>query len=88
MTDEEFKDVMQCYLADIDDLPKAKRAKLLKLADQTRHRHEQIKQSAQQSRDAVDDWRLWMKYFLFDIESSARETPPSDLPRSDSPTPD
>ena len=85
MTDEKFEDAMQRCLTAIDVLPETKRAELLELVDQTRHRHEQIKQSARQSRDAVDDWRLWLKYNLFDADAHEREANPPSSPDADPP---
>ncbi len=84
MKEETFETAMQKHLADIESLPEEKRAKLLELADQTRSRHHQIQRDFRRAHDALDDWRLWAKYLLFDAEARLREATP---PQTDPPQP-
>ena len=84
--DDQFEQALQRCLEALDGLPEPKREELKKLVEQTRRRHEQIKQSLQSALSALDDWRLAQKYRLFDQEAHRREDgnkPDSPGPHSD-----
>jgi hypothetical protein len=36
-------------------------------------RHTQIERAVTAAKDALDDWRIAMKYLVFDIEARSRE---------------
>ncbi len=57
----------------IDTLPVEVRAGLLALLEETRQRHEEMKANLTRTREAMDDWRLVMKYVVFDHEATQRE---------------
>ncbi len=55
-------------------LPQAQQAQLRILLDETKQRHAAIKTATTAARSALDDWRIAMKYLVFDQEASLRET--------------
>ena len=57
----------------MESLPEAKREELAALLEQTRQRHEELKQSREDTMDALSDWRILQKYLLFDREARRRE---------------
>lgn len=57
----------------IDALPPAQQAQLRILFEETRLRHVAIKTATTASRNALDDWRIAMKYMIFDAEARLRE---------------
>lgn len=73
MTDETFKERLAELEARIDALPEDRRAVLRRLFRETRQRHLQVKTAVNAARNALDDWRLAMKYLVFDREAAARE---------------
>lgn len=85
MTEETFQTAIERYIGAIHALPEPRRSELMKRVEQTRHRQEQIRRGTQRAHDALDDWRLWAKYLLFDAEARRRESPPpqSDPPQTD-----
>ncbi len=74
MTDDAFTEQLGEILARIDTLPETQRGPLLELAEATRRRHEQVRASIRLASAALDDWRLFHKYRLFDEEARRRET--------------
>lgn len=73
MDDSTFKARMEEMQIQIASLPDDQRGPLQALMQETRDRHEQIKLATAQARDALDDWRLLMKYLIFDREAIRRE---------------
>ena len=59
--------------ARIAALPADQRAALAPLLAETKTRHAQIKRATAAARDALDDWRIAMKYMVFDWEARLRE---------------
>lgn len=59
--------------AKIAALPADQQALLAPLLAETQHRHVEIKKNVAAARDALDDWRIAMKYMVFDLEAQARE---------------
>ncbi len=60
-------------VAKIESLPPNLRGPLLDLVDEARERMREVSVAADRARDAVDDWRLALKYRVFDAEATARE---------------
>ena len=58
---------------EIGTLPASQRKKLEVLANQTKKRHEELKQSVGSLQDSLDYLRLSIKYLLFDLEATRRE---------------
>ncbi len=71
------RDALEAHIAKtmeyINTLPEDSRGPLLALVNETRQRHEAVAESTQRSLDAIDDWRLVMKYNIFDAEATLRE---------------
>ena len=59
--------------AKIAKLPADQRAQLETLLGETKDRHADIKSNVDTARSALDDWRLLMKYRIFDAEARMRE---------------
>ncbi len=59
--------------AKIAALPAVQRTQLEGLLEETKERHDHIKSNADSARNALDDWRLLMKYRVFDLEARLRE---------------
>ncbi len=71
--DEAFNTRMAEIEARIAALPEAEQARLRDLVEETRRRHENIRASTAAALNALDDWRIAMKYLIFDLEARARE---------------
>ena len=85
MTDKTFEDHMREMLGVIDTLPEAQRVQLRDIFEETRTRHEAIKEASARSKEAVDNWRLICKYMVFDFEARLRE---AGVPRRDNRRPE
>jgi len=73
MTDETFHKKLTEIRQQIDALPDSQRGPLLALLDETKDRNHQLKECFARTREALDDWRVSMKYLLFDCEAARRE---------------
>ncbi len=73
MNDEAFHARLAEFRAQIDALPEAKRPELIALLEETRRRHEDLKKNFSRIHQALDEWRLGLKYLLFDYEATRRE---------------
>jgi len=60
-------------VAEIGTLPDGEREKLQLLAEQTRQRHKQLKETVNSLQESIDFLRLSIKYMLFDLEATRRE---------------
>ncbi len=58
----------------IETLPESERGRIRALVTETRERHARIAESSRQAIEALDDWRVRLKYIIFDIEATRRET--------------
>lgn len=85
MTGDRFEMQLQEILARIAALPEQHRAHLMKVVEETRERHQYVRESVARARSALDDWRIMQKYRVFDLEASLREQrsgrqrPPDDV---------
>jgi chromosome segregation ATPase len=73
MNEQEFQTKLAELMGEISTLPQAERAKLEKLADETRERHERLKQTMSSLQESLDYLRLSIKYLVFDLEATRRE---------------
>ncbi len=73
MTDDPIDVRLHLLTERISELPEAHRKRMMQLVGEAKARHEQIKTSTAEARDALADWRLRFKYRLFDAEARARE---------------
>jgi len=68
-----FQKKLAELVAEIGTLPEADRAKLEMLAEETRERHQKLKQTVNNLQESIDFLRLSIKYLLFDLEATRRE---------------
>ena len=73
MNEETFQRKLAELVAEIGTLPASEREKLQLLADQTKERHKQLKQTVSNLQESIDFLRLSIKYMLFDLEATRRE---------------
>lgn len=73
MNEREFQTKLAELMVEISTLPAAERAKLEKLADETRQRHERLKATVSSLQESLDYLRLSIKYLVFDLEATRRE---------------
>jgi hypothetical protein len=73
MTEEAIKARLAEIEAEIEVLPGTQQAHLMELLAETKLRHHQIRQAADAALDALQDWRIAMKYLIFDREAAMRE---------------
>src|SRR5882724_3721339 len=73
MNEQEFQTKLAELMGEISTLPNSERQKLQKLADETRQRHERLKQTVSGLQESLDYLRLSIKYLVFDLEATRRE---------------
>lgn len=73
MNEETFQRKLAELIAEIGTLPAGERDKLELLAEQTRERHRQLKETVSSLQESIDFLRLSIKYLLFDLEATRRE---------------
>ncbi len=73
MNEETFQRKLAELVAEIGTLPASEREKLQLLADQTKARHKQLKETVSNLQESIDFLRLSIKYLLFDLEATRRE---------------
>jgi len=73
MTDETFDLRLAELEARVADLAPEQLAAVAPLLEETRQRHAEIRLNVAKARDALDDWRIAMKYKVFDTEARRRE---------------
>ncbi len=73
MNEESFQRKLSELIAEIGTLPANERDKLASLAEQTRERHEKLKETVTSLQESIDFVRLSIKYMLFDLEATRRE---------------
>ncbi|NLX23176.1 MAG: hypothetical protein GXY55_16105 [Phycisphaerae bacterium] len=73
MDDQTFQARLADARRQIDTLPVEKRAGLMALLEETRQRHDELKTNFARAREAMGEWRLLMKYLIFDHEATRRE---------------
>jgi chromosome segregation ATPase len=73
MTEGEFQTKLAEIMGEISTLPPTERQKLEKLANDTRQRHERLRQTVSSLQESLDYLRLSIKYLVFDLEATRRE---------------
>ena len=73
MNEETFQRKLAELVAEIGTLPQGERQKLESLAEQTKQRHKQLKETVSNLQESIDFLRLSIKYMLFDLEATRRE---------------
>src|SRR4051812_6688400 len=73
MNEHEFQSKLAELMGEISTLPATERQKLERLADETRARHERLRQTVSSLQESLDYLRLSIKYLVFDLEATRRE---------------
>jgi chromosome segregation ATPase len=73
MTEQEFQNKLAELMVEISTLPQTERQKLQQLAEETRVRHERLRQTVSSLQESLDYLRLSIKYLVFDLEATKRE---------------
>ena len=73
MDDDTFNRRLQELIQEIACLPPDQRKQLVPIVEETKQRHEDIKQSVDKVTRSLTDLRILLKYVLFDLEATKRE---------------
>ena len=73
MNEIDFQSKLAELMGEISTLPASERAKLAKIADETRQRHERLQKTVSGLQESLDYLRLSIKYLVFDLEATRRE---------------
>ena len=73
MNEHEFQTKLAELMGEISTLPPTERNKLERLADETRQRHERLRQTVSGLQESLDYLRLSIKYLVFDLKPPPRE---------------
>lgn len=73
MNEQEFQQKLGELIKQIDTVPESERTDLVKLAEETKTRHERMKKTIGDLQDSLDYLRLSVKYLVFDLEATRRE---------------
>ena len=73
MDEKEFQQKLGDLISQIDNLPSNDRERLGRLAEETKNRHERMRQTITDLQESRDYLRLSVKYLVFDLEATRRE---------------
>lgn len=73
MDDKLFQRQLDNLIVEIGDLPKDEQGKLMKLAEETKTRHQNMQKTFSAIQETIDFLRLSIKYVVFDLEATRRE---------------
>lgn len=73
MDEATFQKKLAELVAEINTLPEAERARLQELAEETRQRDRELRETVRGLQESIDFLRLSIKYLLFDLEATRRE---------------
>jgi chromosome segregation ATPase len=73
MNEQDFQSKLAELMGEISTLPPSERQKLEKIANETRQRHERLRQTVSSLQESLDYLRLSIKYLVFDLEATRRE---------------
>lgn len=73
MDESTFNKKLQELIQEIAHLPPDKQEQLAPLIEETKKRHEVIKEASDQINKSILDLRICIKYLLFDLEATKRE---------------
>jgi uncharacterized membrane protein len=73
MNEQDFQQKLGDLIQQISALPEDQRGPLTQLAEETRDRHERMKQTVADLQESLDYLRLSIKYLVFDLEATRRE---------------
>lgn len=73
MTDETFTEKLRELSDKMRDLSPEQREALQPLLEETKDRYAELRENIIRANDALDDWRVTVKYALFDRDARRRE---------------
>ena len=73
MNEQEFQQKLGELISQIQEMPPDEREDLVKLAEETRDRHEKMRRTIGDLQESLDYLRLSVKYLVFDLEATRRE---------------
>ena len=73
MKEEQFQRKLAELVSEIGTLPPSERAKMELLAEETKKRQKEMKETVGSLQESIDFLRLSIKYILFDLEATRRE---------------
>lgn len=73
MNEQDFQKRLSELMAQIGELPEKDRGRLESLAQETKVRHEKMKNTIGELQESLDYLRLSVKYLVFDLEATRRE---------------
>jgi hypothetical protein len=73
MNEQEFQERLGELISQIQEMPPEDRDDLVKLAEETRDRHEKMRRTIGDLQESLDYLRLSVKYLVFDLEATRRE---------------
>jgi uncharacterized FlaG/YvyC family protein len=73
MNEHDFQKKLAELMGEISTLPQSERQKLQELAEETRQRHEKLRETVTNLQESLDYLRLSIKYLVFDLEATRRE---------------
>jgi hypothetical protein len=73
MNEQEFQQKLGELISQIQEMPPEEREDLVKLAEETRDRHEKMRRTIGDLQESLDYLRLSVKYLVFDLEATRRE---------------
>jgi len=73
MNDKMLERQLNGLIIEIGSLPKNEQAKIEKLVEETKIRHEDMNKSFSAIQEIIDFLRLSIKYVVFDLEATRRE---------------
>ena len=73
MNEDTFRARLAEVQAKIEALPPDQQARLAPLVEETKERHYGLQKDMARLREAADDWRITMKYLVYDLERTRAE---------------
>lgn len=73
LDDQQYRAALLELLERIDTLPREHRTMLAGLVDETRARHDRLRETVARLQETLDTLRVSMKYLIFDVEATRRE---------------
>lgn len=73
MDEETFNSRLQELIQEIAALPADQRKKVTPLIEETKNRHQEIKENVGKLEKSFTELRICLKYLLFDLEATTRE---------------
>lgn len=73
MDEKTFHTKLDEMIQEISTLPKNEQGQLEVLVEETKQRHQKLKETVEGLHESIDFLRLSIKYLLFDLEATRRE---------------